>query len=46
MLALMLMMSIATFAQEEGGHAAAGEGSGEAFNPGPFIMNHIGDAYE
>ena len=46
MVALMLMMSIATFAQTEGGHEAAGEGSGEAFNPGPFIMNHIGDAYE
>ena len=46
MLALMLMMSIATFAQEEGGNHAAAEGSGADFNAGPFIMNHIGDSYE
>ena len=48
MLALMLMMSMATFAQEEGGNHAAAEGSGtdKPFEAGPFIMNHIGDAYE
>jgi len=42
----MFLMSITTFAQTDGGNHAAAEDSGADFKAGPFIMNHIGDAYE
>ncbi|MCR5455109.1 MAG: F0F1 ATP synthase subunit A [Bacteroidales bacterium] len=39
---MMFFMVGTTFAQTEGGHEAVSS----EFQAGPFIMNHIGDAYE